>query len=388
MFAPVALLALLVGADPYASPVGRAWPPAGVAAPLPGPNGAPGVAPPVAGPAWAGTAVPQSGGPEYGLNNWQWRDGSLEPGQPTGQPQPQPIPPFTLPVPPAVLLDDTAPYYDPFTRQFAFGNAGFQPYHLGWYFYDEVPYMPTSPVRGVPGSFQDIEYNTWVRYARLVGDRYLFSWTGTWNSSWWTGPSGVNLPPGAEQLVSDFQISSLYAGPWNWQVGVAPQIDADFRRTLDHNAYMVDGRFVLFYQATPELRLAAGIEYWNRVHGILIPYGGFIWAPNNRWEFRIFFPQTRISRYFGNVAGKDIWTYGSLGWNAQAWQVTIQDQTPVKTRMQMSYAELLIGVSAAAGKWTAFAEGGLIFDRRVIFRSYAPPFTINDTLMVRLGLLW
>lgn len=297
--------------------------------------------------------------------------------------------PFSVPFTnPELSLQNTLGYYDPFTRQFAFGNAGFQPYRLGWYFYDELPWMPTSPVRGVPGSFQDLQYNAWVRYARVLGDRYLFSWTGSWYSSWWTGPSGVNLPPYVDQLITDFQISSLYAGPWNWQVGVTPQVNADFRRTLDHNAYMVDGRCVLFYQASPELRLAAGVEYWNRVHGILIPYGGILWAPDDRWEFRVFFPQTRISRYYGNVGGKDVWHYLSLGWNVQAWQVTIQNATEVKTRMQMSYAELLAGVSAASGIWTAFAEGGLIFDRRVLFRNDAPPFTINDNLMVRLGVLY
>lgn len=384
-------MALILGADPG----GPAWPVADVAAPAGG-VAWPGTSPVGAWPAGspAGTLLPAAGAgqpvaPTYGLNNWQWSDGSLQPAASAAPPAVQPVPPFSVPTAaPELPLQDTLGYYDPFTRQFAFGNAGFQPYRLGWYFYDELPYMPTSPVQGVPGSFQDVQYNAWVRYARVLGDRYLFSWTGTWNSSWWTGPSGVNLPPYVDQLVTDFQISSLYAGPWNWQVGVTPQVDADFRRALDRNAYMVDGRFVLFYQASPELRLAAGLEYWNRVHGVLIPYGGILWAPDDRWEFRIFFPQTRISRYYGNVAGKDVWNYASIGWNVQAWQVTIQDPTEIKTRMQMSYAELLAGVSAASGIWTAFLEGGLIFDRRVLFRNYAPPFTINDNLMVRIGVLY
>lgn len=285
-------------------------------------------------------------------------------------------------------LENTLGYYDPFTRQFAFGNAGFQPYRLGWYFGDEVPYMPTAPVRGVTGTFQDVQYNSWVRYARTFGDRLLFSWTGSWFSSWWTGPSGVNLPPDADQLMADFQLSSLNRGPWNWQIGITPQLNADFHRALNHNAYMLDGRFVLFYQASPELRFAAGLAYWNRVHGIIIPYGGVLWAPNNRWEFRVFFPETRVSRYLGNLNGTDVWNYVSIGWKANAWQVTLQDTHPAKTRMQMSYAELLAGTSAASGVWTAFLEGGLIFDRRVLFRSFAPPFTINSNGMVRIGVLY
>lgn len=270
----------------------------------------------------------------------------------------------------------------------AFGNAGYQPYRLGWYFYDEVPYMPTSPVRGTTGSFQDVQYNAWTRYSRRLGERHFWAWTGAWNSSFWTGPSGVNLPGGVEQFVSDVQISSLYSGRWNWQAGVTPQVNADFRRALDHNAYMVDGRFALLYQASPDLRLAAGMEYWNRVHGIVIPYGGVIWSPDDRWEFRFFFPQSRISRYFGKVRGHDVWMYGTAGYQVQAWQVTLQDQIPTKTRMQMSDVQFLLGAAAAAGKWTAFVEGGLIADRHVQFRAFAPPFTIQDTLMVRIGALY
>ncbi|HWB07915.1 MAG TPA: hypothetical protein VG826_01635 [Pirellulales bacterium] len=337
-------------------------------------------------PAMSAPVLPPPAEAELGGPNWQWRDGDLREVPPAAAPQlPSPAPAGLPSAPYAAHVEDTVPYYDPFTRQLAFGNAGFQPYQLGWYFSDEVPYMPTSPVQGVAGSFQDIQYNATARYARLLGDRHLLSWTGAWNSSWWTGPSGVNLPPGAEQLVSDIQISSLHSGRWNWQIGVTPQVNADFRRALDHNAYMVDGRFVLFYQARPDLRLAAGIEYWNRVRGVLIPYGGLIWAPDDRWEFRLFFPQTRISRYCGKTLGKDTWAYTTIGYEVQAWQVTIEGESPAKTRMQMSDVQLLVGTAAAAGVWTAFIEGGLIFNRRVLFRDYAPPFTINDALMVRIG---
>lgn len=398
MFLPLVLLAVAIGADPIV----QVAPQAGALNVRTGAIGveAGALAPPPLStlpryPAWPATVspqvtAPQRSGPEYQLNDWQWRNGLLQPGTPPpAQPDVKPLSPLRIPfIGPAMALENTLGYYDPFTRQFAFGNAGFQPYRLGWYFYDEVPYMPTSPVRGVPGSFQDVQYNTWVRYAQTMGDRLLFSWTGSWNSAWWTGPSGVNLPADVEQLIADFQISSLNAGPWNWQIGITPQLNADFHRALDHNAYMLDGRFVLFYQAAPELRLAAGLAYWNRVRGIIIPYGGVLWSPNDRWEFRVFFPQTRISRYYGNVNGTDVWNYASIGWNVNAWQVTIQDETAAKTRMQMSYAELLAGVSAASGLWTAFLEGGLIFDRRVLFRSYAPPFTINSNLMVRIGVLY
>lgn len=303
---------------------------------------------------------------------------------------PTAISPTAPPVVPNAAADELsfANYYNPFSRQLAYGNAGAQPYHLGWYFYDEVTWMPSAAVRGVTGSFQDLQYNTWARYSRPFLNRYLFTWTPTWNTSFWTGPAGVNLPGSVDQLVSDFQIASVAPGPWNFQIGFTPQINSDFRKALNSNAYMFDGRFVLFYQASPHWRLAAGAAYWNRVHDFFIPYGGVIWSPDDRWEFRLFFPKTRISRYWGEVGGKQVWTYASIGYDVEAWQVTIQNESPYKTRMQMSANELLLGASAHRNFWTAYVEAGLIFDRHVLFRDNTPSFGINDSLVLRVGALY
>lgn len=279
-------------------------------------------------------------------------------------------------------------YYDPFSNQFAFGNQGNQPYRFDLYSYDDFTYLPTSPVRGVTGSFQDLQWNAWMRYSRVVAGSYIFAWTPTWNSSFWTGPSGVALPPDVDQIRSDFQVSSVQPGPWNWQVGFTPQINADFRRSLNYNAYMFDGRAVLLYQPTAQWRFAFGMAYWNRVRGMLIPYGGVVWSPNERWEFRLFFPKTRISRYWGTAWGKHLWTYASLEYNVQAYQVEIEDAGRAKTRMQLASEQLLIGASAQQNNWTAFVEGGFIFNRHVRFRGSTPSFGINDALMLRIGALY
>jgi hypothetical protein len=291
----------------------------------------------------------------------------------------------------AVPADSTsaqANYYDPFSNQFAYGNRGAQPYRLGWLSYDDGTYMPTSRVHGTTGTFQDVEWNAWMRYSRGLGDHYLFSWTPAWNTKFWTGPSGVALPADADQIISDFQLSSTWGGPWNWQLGFTPQINADFRRSLDSNAYMFDGRGVVFYQASANWRWAFGAAYWNRVVDRVIPYGGVIWAPDDRWEFRLFFPKTRISRYWGEVHGVSLWNYVSLEYNVQAYQLELQQPGHVKTRGQFSNNQLLVGLSGQRGGWSTFVEGGLVFDRHVGFRGSTPGFGISDALIARAGLLY
>ncbi len=276
-------------------------------------------------------------------------------------------------------------YYDPFGSEFLVGQGVAQPYRLNWYSYEDFTYVPTSATRGTGGSFQDLEWNAWMRRGRTFDNRYLLAWTPTWNSAFWTGPSGVALPPDVEQIRSDFQLSSLNSGPWNWQIGFTPQINADFRRSLNSSAYMFDGRVVLFYQASAHWQLALGAAYWNRVTDLIIPYGGVIWTPNDQWEVRLLFPKARISRYWGRVWDRHLWTYGSLGYDLQAWQVEIQDASQTKTRMQMSSAQALLGASMQWGNFTAFTEAGLIFDRHVRFSGPVSSFGIQDALMLRLG---
>jgi hypothetical protein len=300
------------------------------------------------------------------------------------------LPSLTDVLEPIIAADDSARmrYYDPFSTQFAFGNRGVQPYRFGWYSYDDATYFPTSRAQGVSGSFQALQWTSWMRYSRVVGNQMVLSWTPQWNSIFWTGPTGVALPADVDQITSDLQISSIQPGPWNWQVGVTPQINTDFKRALNSNAYMVDGRAVLFYRPSAQWRLALGAAYWNRVHDLIIPYGGVIWTPDDRWEFRIFFPKTRISRYCGTVWGANVWAYASAEYEVQAYQIRIANGTADTTRMQISDCQFLLGCNAQRNAWTAFVEGGLVSDRHVAFRGAVPNFGLSDGLMARIGILY
>jgi len=214
-------------------------------------------------------------------------------------------------------------YYDPFTRQFAYGSAGVQPYRLGWSSMDEIVVMPKATAT-VGGQFQDVEWNSQVRYSRVLPDSLVFSWSPAFNGKWWTGPTGLNLPPENSQLVSDFQLASAWSSPWNWQVGITPQINSDFERALNSNAFLMDARAVVLYRPAQEWTLAVGAAFWNRASDHLIPYGGVIWSPGDRWEFRLLFPKSRISYYTGNYWGCEVWGYVSGEYHLDAYQVDIQ----------------------------------------------------------------
>jgi hypothetical protein len=288
-----------------------------------------------------------------------------------------------------LMADDAqtlAGFYDPFSLQFAYGDAGVQPYRLGWYSYNDFVLLPKSPT-SLGSGFQDAEWNAWLRYAWLLRNSTVFTITGWMNGKFWTGPTEITLPPGGAQFIGDMQWASAYAGPWNWQVGFTPQLNGTFNDKINSNALMADGRAVLLYRASPQWMFAVGAAYWNRADDRFIPYGGVIWAPNDRWEIRATFPRSRASYFLGRFRGVDSWLYGSGEYDVQAYQVDLGGRR-VSTRGETSEYRLLLGLSATTGIWTVFVEGGAATDRHFRFRGKAPDFTIDDTAFLRTGLLF
>lgn len=277
-------------------------------------------------------------------------------------------------------------YYDPFdSQQFAYGAMGNTPYRLSWYSQRSLAYIPSSPTNGVSGDFQATEFNSSLRYATILNREMLFALTGEWNRNYWSGPTGVALPPRADQFRADFEWASIDPGPWNWQIGITPQINSDFERQLTSHAYMIDARLVFLNKMSPELTLALGVTYWNRVNDYILPYGGLIWAPDDRWEIRAMFPKSRISYYIGNGIETDFWLYGSAEWNVDAYQVDLEDSNRTKDRIEFRDIRFLLGVNAQRRKLSAFFEGGYITDRQVTFAGKTPDFSIGDNWMLRAG---
>ena len=278
-------------------------------------------------------------------------------------------------------------HYDPFaSQQFAYGFIRTTPYRLGWHSYEDVTYIASAPADGVSGSFQSTELNGSLRYSTLLNEQTLFAATGSWNSRYWSGPTGIAMPPHVNQFVGDLQWSSVNAGPWNWTVGVTPQINSDFDRQLTSDAYMVDARAVLFNKISPQLTVAIGAAYWDRADNIFIPYGGVIWTPDDHWEIRAMFPKSRVSYYLGNVDATDVWLYGAAEYTVDAYQIDFDDATRLKDRAEFRDYRFLLGVHAQRCRWSAFFEGGYITDRHVEFRGSTPGFGIGDSWLLRAGI--
>ena len=276
-------------------------------------------------------------------------------------------------------------FYDPFGAPFSYGWTGHQPYRLGWYSYQDVVILPRATAHTAGGNFQATEWNGWLRYSTLVQPDVLFAWTGVWNTWFLSGPGDIPFSSDINQVRSDFQVSSVYGGPWNWQVGLTPQVNSDFHGSVNGQAFMLDARAAVTYQLNRTLQLVAGAAVWDRTVVYGIPYGGVVWSPADAWELRLMFPRSRISYYLGQIGGADAWAYAAAEYNINAFQMHME-QIGVTDRMEFRDYRLFLGFNAARGKWSAFVQSGVITDRHVGFQGSTPGFSIGDTWLLQAGL--
>lgn len=276
-------------------------------------------------------------------------------------------------------------YYDPFGFQMGTGSFGPQGYRLGWVSYDDITVLPSSAARGTSGSMQITEWNSYIKYAQEIAPGVIFNGTGWFNARWWEGPSGIPVPGQVDQISTDLELGFFNESQWSGQIAFHPQIVETYEARLDHNAFNFDGRAIATYKASSAWSFVGGFAIWDRVDTMFIPTGGFIWTPNNRWEFRILFPKSRISYFLGRWHDADVWLYGQAEYTAEAWQ-SYDKETGVSDRIQMTDDRITGGIRWDTGRYSFFVEGGAVLNRRIKFADTYPAYDLNDGGLIRFGL--
>ena len=292
--------------------------------------------------------------------------------------------------------------YDPFLGQapvmnsaptlnsgFGIGTVGPQPYRFGWGSYYDVGYLPDSAASGGRGDFQIFEFNAaWRKTMGLPADNapnWIFSWTPQFNLRNWTGPDLVPLPGHVYRFGSDFELATPANNPWSVQLGFTPALVSDFESSLSRDSFNFDARAVLFFRTSQQWMFALGAAYWDRVDGMVIPYAGVVWTPNDRWELRLMFPKSRISYFVGNVWGAATWLYGGVEYTAEAYQIGMPGVNKSHERIQLTDYRAVFGARAEKYGVMGFVEAGWVFDRDVKFKYGTPGFDIGTGFFGRMG---
>jgi len=270
-----------------------------------------------------------------------------------------------------------------------FNRSGPQPYKFGWSSRYDIGWLPSVSTKGPlnNGDFGVFEVDAAWQYTTPLSNNWIFSATPSFGYRAWDGPetgTRPGLPGSVYHFGADLVLATPMNGGWSVEAAFTPSINSSLESGLGRDAWHFDGRAIGYYQATPTLMLAMGAGYWDRVRDRVIPYAGVVWAPNPRWEFRLLFPESRISWYLGND-GMDKWLYARAEYHVEAYEVDLSPGGG-ESNVEVEDYRILLGLRADTMSYSFFVEAGWVFGRDVEFSASAPGFDPSTGFIARSGI--
>lgn len=300
------------------------------------------------------------------------------PYNPFSPPSSAPQDPFLSPAEPFQPTPPPTPAVIPL-----FGSNNFLPYRYGWTPKLDLAYLPSSNTSPDAGNFSAFELDSELVYNTPLGPDLVFTASPQFNYRHWDATSQFNLD--LFRFGLNLQLSTpVSPGSWGYQIAFNPSVNTDFHSTLANESVNLDANGMLFYNYDPSLMIVLGVGYLDRVHDIIIPYAGVIYRPDDLWEFRLLFPQGRISRYAGYFWWGHQFLYLAWEFHVDAFQVA----TPTDAHNKIQYEDYRVtfGLRSDHVGFTKYIEAGYIFGRSIDYRYTLPGFDINDGFIVRGGI--
>ena len=303
----------------------------------------------------------------------------------------QPAPTYGQPVPGQAPF--IAPPMTAMPGATTWGANGPQPFRQGYSLWADVGWMPQVRT-SLPGDvrFGVFETNVGLNHTVPTGfGPWLFSLQNEFGyRNWDFSPiRHLDLYRVGWDARLDLPLNNGLNGggsPFGVTLALNPSINTDFEKSLGRNAVNIDGRGIFYWQADPRLMLAAGAGFWDRVHDRVIPYAGVVWLPDDRWEFRLLFPESRISYYLGNHCGiADTWLYVTGQYHVESYEVASSGSPTGRDQIEMEDWRVLLGLRKSSPHVSGFIEAGWVFGRTVELRS-GPSFDPASGFIGRVGI--
>lgn len=192
-----------------------------------------------------------------------------------------------------------------------------------------------------------------------------------------SGPGGVDLPEQLYKFAFDFQLDIPVNERWGVSVGITPGLWSDLI-VVDKHSFRLPARALLTHRFSDTLFVAAGLVYTDNIRRNLLPAGGLIWDPTDKWHLELLYPRSRIVYRYS-----DIWSpYFAVERGGTTWNIRLNGQDS-----DMEYRDIRIMLGMDIGYWTKvnlFAEVGATVYRKFRF-DYIPGMNINDAFILRVG---
>ncbi len=295
-----------------------------------------------------------------------------------------------------------APFVDPFLPQpqggpvtSVPGTTGPRPYQMGRLIPSfEVGFLPDQNAGHGLGEMGITEFDFDFVYTSPADSMWMFSFDQQVNLRLWDGPSNrpglpINLPNQVWRFGWDLKLTTPANNTgWSYELAVTPSINTDFENSISSLAFNLDGRGMIFFKPSPYMMLVGGAGYWDRVNDRVIPYAGVVFTPNDLWEYRIMFPESRISVFLGEFNGVSQWFYAKGEYHVEAYEIAATARgVAQREQIELEDYRLLLGMRFEAPHVAGFIEGGWVFSRNVEFlRNSAPDFGLSSGFIGRVGL--
>ena len=265
------------------------------------------------------------------------------------------------------------------------GVNGPQPYRLGFTPRFDYTYLGGAQTTNPNvGPFESHNFDFELAYVTPAGPSgWVLTSTPQLGARIWNGPSLIDLPNEVYRIGWDFTLATPPSGPWSMQFNFNPSVNTDFQEGLGNESLNLDGHAMLLYRTSPQLMFVLGAGYWDRVDGMLVPYAGVVWNPNDRWELRLLAPKARVSYFLGNFGEASHWLYATGEYHAESYQIAMPGLGS-REQVQMKDYRVGVGLRSDHGWYDKSIEAGYVFNRNVEFKNGTPGFDIKDTFMVRM----
>jgi hypothetical protein len=218
------------------------------------------------------------------------------------------------------------------------------------------------------------------------------------NIRWWAGPQGdsntpvPNLPP----RVYDLNLHASWRQRWSdgvtSEVTILPGLYTDFR-TTPPDAFRVPGFAVGVFRLTPELHLVGGIQHLQRNRVKVLPIAGLLCEPDDRWQWRLVFPEPKLSYHLDSKS--DVWIYARGEYGGGTWaykndfgRADRVEYSDIRVSVGFEWGGLTKALCPQVPIGTGFFEVGYVFDRLLNFAGPVPGTSVPEGWMIAFGSTW
>lgn len=174
-----------------------------------------------------------------------------------------------------------------------FGSACPKPFTVDYLFLG--PAGLSVPSSNVKMSELGVNY---AFHIPILGEKFLFTGRPLFDVLFLSGPGGPPpapvLPAQLYTLNMDMQLDYQFNEQWGLSVGITPGIWTDFV-VISGRAFRIPTRILLTHKVSEKLFIAGGLLYTDNIYRNLLPGGGVIWMPDDRWRVEVVYPRARIS---------------------------------------------------------------------------------------------